>query len=88
MVHATVYKPGPPTEDLLRKIFKKYDTNNDNMLSREELKKAFEDLGSLIPGFRAGRGLHHADANRDGYVDETEMDDLVKYAVKVGFTVR
>ena len=78
----------PPTEDQLRNIFKKYDTNNDNMLSREELKKAFDYLGSLIPGFRADRGLHHADANKDGYVNEREMDDLVKYAVQVGFTVR
>ena len=81
-------KPLPPTEDQLRNIFKKYDTNNDNMLSREELKKAFDYLGSLIPGFRADRGLHHADANKDGYVNEREMDDLVKYAVQVGFTVR
>nr|XP_023905781.1 calmodulin-like protein 3 [Quercus suber]POF19298.1 putative calcium-binding protein cml10 [Quercus suber] len=80
-------KPLPgPTEDQLRNIFKKFDTNNDNMLSREELKKAFDYLGSLIPGFRADRGLHHADANKDGYVNEREMDELVKYAVRVGFT--
>nr|POF25833.1 putative calcium-binding protein cml10 [Quercus suber] len=82
-------KPLPgPTEDQLRNIFKKFDTNNDNMLSREELKKAFDYLGSLIPGFRADRSLHHADANKDGYVNEREMDELVKYAVRVGFTVR
>ena len=78
----------PPTEDQLRNIFKKYDTNNDNKLSREELKKAFDYLGALIPGFRADRGLHHADANKDGYVNEREMDELVKYAVRVGFTVK
>ncbi|KAK7857419.1 calmodulin-like protein 5 [Quercus suber] len=82
------FKPLPPTEDQLRNIFKKYDTNNDNKLSREELKKAFDYLGSLIPGFRADRGLHHADANKDGYVNEREMDELVKYAVRVGFTVK
>ena len=82
------YKPLPPTEDQLRNIFKKYDTNNDNKLSKEELKKAFDYLGSIIPGFRANRGLHHADANKDGYVNEGEMDELVKYAVRVGFTVK
>nr|POF25836.1 putative calcium-binding protein cml10 [Quercus suber] len=80
--------PVPPTEEQLRNIFKKYDTNNDKKLSREELKKAFDYLGSLIPGFRADRGLHHADANKDGYVNEGEMDELVKYAVQVGFTVK
>ncbi|KAL0017370.1 hypothetical protein SO802_004439 [Lithocarpus litseifolius] len=78
----------PPTEDQLRQIFKKYDTNNDNLLSREELKKAFNYLGSVIPGIRANRGLHHADANKDGFVNEREMDELVKYAVRAGFSVK
>ncbi|KAK4599443.1 hypothetical protein RGQ29_009486 [Quercus rubra] len=81
-------KTPPLPEDQLRKIFKKYDTNNDNLLSKEELKKAFEYLGSIIPGFRANRGLHHADANKDGYVNEGEMDELVKYAVRVGFGIK
>nr|POF19293.1 putative calcium-binding protein cml10 [Quercus suber] len=83
-----VTKSLPLPEDQLRNIFKKYDANNDNKLSKEELKKAFEYLGSIIPGFRADRGLHHADANKDGYVNEGEMDELVKYAVRVGFTVK
>ena len=82
------YKTAPLPEDQLRKVFKKYDTNNDNLLSKEELKKAFEYLGSIIPGFRANRGLHHADANKDGYVNEGEMDELVKYAVRVGFGIK
>ncbi|KAL4649669.1 hypothetical protein ACB092_01G031300 [Castanea dentata] len=83
-----VTKSLPLPEDQLRNIFKKYDANNDNKLSKEELKKAFEYLGSIIPGFRADRGLHHADSNKDGYVNEGEMDELVKYAVRVGFTVK
>ena len=82
------HKTLPPTEDQLRQIFKKYDTNNDNLLSREELKKAFNYLGSIIPGIRANRGLHHADANKDGVVDEGEMNELVKYAVGLGFKVK
>ncbi|KAL0017369.1 hypothetical protein SO802_004438 [Lithocarpus litseifolius] len=81
------YKISKFNDDQLRNIFKKYDANNDNKLSREELKKAFEFLGSITPGFRADRGLHHADANKDGYVNEEEMDELVKYAERVGFTV-
>nr|POF25837.1 putative calcium-binding protein cml10 [Quercus suber] len=81
-------KTAPLPEDQLRKVFKKYDTNNDNLLSKEELKKAFEYLGSIIPGFRANRGLHHADANKDGYINEGEMDELVKYAVRVGFGIK
>ncbi|GMY28636.1 putative calcium-binding protein cml26 [Fagus crenata] len=76
------------TEDQLQKIFKKYDFNNDGLLSKEELKKAFDYLGSCIPGIRASHGIHHADANRDGYVNEEELNELVKYAKRVGFRVK
>ncbi|GMY28656.1 putative calcium-binding protein cml10 [Fagus crenata] len=70
-------------EDQLQKIFKKYDFNNDGLLNKEELKKAFEYLNSCIPGVRASRGIHHADVNGeigDGYVNEEELNELVKYA--------
>ncbi|XP_050267195.1 calmodulin-like protein 6 isoform X2 [Quercus robur] len=81
-------KFSPLTENQLRNLFKRYDANGDNLLSKEELKKAFEYLGSIIPSIHADRGLHHADANNDGYVNEGEMDELVKYAMRVGFTVK
>ena len=77
----------PPSDNQLRNIFKKYDANNDNQLSKEELKKAFAYLGSIIPGIRANRVLHHADANKDGFINEGEMEELVKYTVRVGFSV-
>ena len=34
-------KPMKLMEDQIKKIFKKYDVNNDNQLSKEELKKPF-----------------------------------------------
>ncbi|GMY28637.1 putative calcium-binding protein cml10 [Fagus crenata] len=78
----------PLTEDQLRKIFKQYDVNNDGLLSKEELKKAFKGLGSCIPGIRANRGVHHADANGDGYINEDELNDLTKYAGRLGFILK
>ncbi|KAK7852199.1 hypothetical protein CFP56_039867 [Quercus suber] len=38
----------PPSDNQLRNIFKKYDANNDNQLSKEELEKAFAYLGSIM----------------------------------------
>ena len=75
------------SDNQLRNIFKKNDANNDDQLSKEELKKAFAYLGSIIPGIRANRVLHHADANKDGFINEGEMEEPVKYAVRVGFSV-
>ncbi|CAK9135305.1 unnamed protein product [Ilex paraguariensis] len=74
-------------EDRLRDLLRRYDTNRDGKLSKEELKAAFRSLGVGFSGWRAGRALRHADANEDGYINEKEMNELVEYATKWGFTV-
>ncbi|CAK7323735.1 unnamed protein product [Dovyalis caffra] len=75
------------TKEQLKKIFVRHDINHDNHLSRKELKQAFDELGAFFPNFRAARGLSHADANNDGQIDMDELDDLVNYAYKLGYTV-
>lgn len=77
------------SKEQLRNVFKKNDTNNDGRLSKKELKLAFTELDSHFPSYRAHRGLHHADANDDGYVDiENELEALVVYVVKkCGYTI-
>ncbi|KAL3514507.1 hypothetical protein ACH5RR_027234 [Cinchona calisaya] len=78
----------PLTAEQLRGIFEQCDKNGDGRLDRAELKEAFKKLGAMIPSWRAARGLHHADLNGDGYIDEEEMTDLVNYALRLGYTVK
>ncbi|XP_059455747.1 calmodulin-like protein 5 [Corylus avellana] len=85
--YTTESKKIPPTEEVLRNIFKKFDANRDGRLSKEELTDAFRYLGSRTPGWRAGRALRHVDANGDGFVSEEELSELVKYAKKYGYSV-
>ncbi|XWS25629.1 hypothetical protein CRYUN_Cryun27aG0084300 [Craigia yunnanensis] len=89
-VHKTCQRktsaPLPLTEAQLKSIFKRFDTNGDGRLSKQELRDAFASLGSYLPGWRAGRGLYQANGNGDGYVSDDELDDLVKYALKCGYT--
>ncbi|XP_025886305.2 calmodulin-like protein 5 [Solanum lycopersicum] len=63
-----------------------YDSNGDNYLNKEELKKLFQQLGSNAPRWRAARAIHHADKNGDGRIDMStmELDQLVEYARKHG----
>ncbi|XP_021679653.2 uncharacterized protein LOC110664327 [Hevea brasiliensis] len=72
-------------DDQLRGLLKRYDANNDGKLSKAELKVAFKSLGSHFAGWRAMRAIHHADANGDGCISEDEMEELIKYAIKLGF---
>ncbi|KAL5777804.1 hypothetical protein ACOSP7_010732 [Xanthoceras sorbifolium] len=83
-------KPGPRrelSEREIREIFERHDANKDGCLSKAEIKQAFDELGALFPGFRANRGLNHADGNGDGFIDMNELKDLVKYAKNLGYTV-
>ncbi|GMJ02628.1 hypothetical protein HRI_003932000 [Hibiscus trionum] len=77
----------PITEDQVRGIFLRYDTNKDGLLSKEELKNAFASLGSRMPGVRAWLALQHADVNGDGFINEAEFDKLVKYTLKRGYKI-
>ncbi|KAL7262118.1 hypothetical protein ACSBR1_000493 [Camellia fascicularis] len=63
------------------------DKNGDGKLSKKELKDAFHDLGLKFSGWRAGRALRHADANGDGYISDEELNELVKYAKRWGFSL-
>ncbi|KAK3231410.1 hypothetical protein Dsin_003291 [Dipteronia sinensis] len=70
----------------LLEVFKRHDADGDGRLSKAEIKKAFDELGALIPAYRAYRGLNHADGNGDGFVDMNELEDLVQYAENHGYT--
>ncbi|WCJ35407.1 Calmodulin [Euphorbia peplus] len=75
-------------EEQLKKIFIHFDKNNDKILSKDEIKKAFEFLGSKCAGFRANRGIRQADVNGDGRVNWDELDHLVRFAAKIGYSFK
>ncbi|GKV10222.1 hypothetical protein SLEP1_g21620 [Rubroshorea leprosula] len=84
-------KQGPVlafTEEELRNVFRRYDADGDSHLNKQELKNAFTSLGSRFPGFRASLALLHADKNRNGLIDQTEFETLVKYTFKRGYKYR
>ncbi|KAH7567411.1 hypothetical protein ACOSP7_010713 [Xanthoceras sorbifolium] len=79
--------PVPLTEDQLKGMFRRFDTNRDGQFTRQELKDAFHSLGSKFPSWRAFRALYHADANGDGFISEHEFTELLNYAIRLGYVM-
>ncbi|KAK2995616.1 hypothetical protein RJ640_020252 [Escallonia rubra] len=78
----------PMSDDQVKGLLMRYDTNGDGRLSRKELQAAFRKLGLRFSGWRARRALRHADADGDGHISEDEMKELIRYAAsKWGFTI-
>ncbi|XVF60066.1 hypothetical protein PTKIN_Ptkin08bG0013200 [Pterospermum kingtungense] len=91
LIRHSTPKAAPPLftklAELIISLFRRLDSNKDGRLSRQELKNAFNSLGSKLPTYRALMGLYKADENRDGYITEEEMDKLVQYALSCGYHV-
>ncbi|OIT04145.1 hypothetical protein A4A49_00312 [Nicotiana attenuata] len=77
----------PLTEEQVKGMLKKYDKNRDGKLSKEELRLAFKEMGLHFCGWKAGKALRFADINGDGFINEDEMSEFVKYASKWGFRI-
>ncbi|XVE67726.1 hypothetical protein DITRI_Ditri09bG0011700 [Diplodiscus trichospermus] len=78
----------PLSKEQMKDFFRRFDSNKDGRLSKEELKKAFNELGSRVPVFRTLAALHHADENGDGFISEEELEALVQYALGLGYTIK
>ncbi|OMO74801.1 hypothetical protein CCACVL1_13986 [Corchorus capsularis] len=69
----------------LRKVFLDCDVDDDKVLTKEEVKVAFDRFGALFPGFRAWKALRRVDKNRDGFISMDELDSLIEYAYQRGY---
>ncbi|GMN35198.1 hypothetical protein TIFTF001_005148 [Ficus carica] len=82
--------PVPLTNDQLAAIFRSYDADNDGQLSVDELKAAFEYLGSHFSYYRAIMARYKADKDKDGKINlsNDELSELVQYAHSCGYKVK
>ncbi|KAE8706283.1 Phosphatidic acid phosphohydrolase 2 isoform 1 [Hibiscus syriacus] len=78
----------PLSKGQLKALFRRFDGDRDGRLSKSELKKAFNEMGSRVAAFRALGALQHADDNGDKLISGDEFEDLLQYAVALGYTIK
>uniref|UniRef100_A0A7N0V7U7 EF-hand domain-containing protein n=1 Tax=Kalanchoe fedtschenkoi TaxID=63787 RepID=A0A7N0V7U7_KALFE len=77
-----------PDEEMLKRLIMEHDRNGDHVLSKHELKEAFKELGSRFPSLRTHMAMRFADKDKSGYVDDGELNGLVAYIMKLGYSVK
>jgi calmodulin len=68
------------TIEEFKEWLKQLDTNKDGQLSREELRQALRKRG--VGRIAAFRGAHRVDKNSNGFIDDTEVENLIAFAQK------
>lgn len=71
---------GEMTIEEFKEWLKTFDKDGDGRISRDELRSAIRSKGKRVSGWRCGRVIRQADSNRDGEVDEGEIENLVSFA--------
>ena len=77
----------PQTEKLVRDLLNRHDRNKNGLLDKAEVKRAFDELGSIFPSYRTRRGIKVADEDGDGVINmhNNELEKLVKYIMSKNY---
>ncbi|PON35595.1 Parvalbumin [Parasponia andersonii] len=89
--YANITHNVPWTKDQLTDLLKSFDKDNNGQLSWDEVKAAFEFLGSnwFAKHIRTAIALYRADADKNGSINlsNSEFSAFVDYVLSCGFKV-
>ena len=70
------------TLEEFKESLKQFDADGDGRISRNELREALRRRGGWFTTLRSGRALRQADKNNSGFLDDSEIENLVAFAQK------
>uniref|UniRef100_A0ACD5Y107 Uncharacterized protein n=1 Tax=Avena sativa TaxID=4498 RepID=A0ACD5Y107_AVESA len=73
---------GDMTVDEFKQWLRRFDVDCDGRISRGELRCAMRTIRTRFSGYKSKQGINYADADGDGYIDDSEIDGLIDYAQK------
>ncbi|EOY02742.1 Calcium-binding EF-hand family protein, putative [Theobroma cacao] len=77
-----------PTEEQWLSIFRRFDSDGDGLLSKQDIANAFKALGVSPPNKQTFAALSHVDENGNRYIGEDKIGELVQYVMKRGYTIK
>ncbi|PIN08446.1 hypothetical protein CDL12_18978 [Handroanthus impetiginosus] len=87
-------KPRPGSNKTLvsaaefKKWLMDFDHDGDGRISRSELTDAVKSRGARFSWWKSGRAMGEADVDGSGYIDEDEINNLMRFArEKLGFEI-
>lgn len=60
----------------------KFDSDKDGRISKGELSRAIRATGCWFSRHKCKEAVGSADLNRNGFIDEDEIEELVEFAQK------
>ncbi|KAL8230900.1 hypothetical protein R6Q57_000678 [Mikania cordata] len=60
----------------------RFDTDKDGRISKSELQQVVRVTGGWFSSWKGRSGIKSADMNRNGFVDESEIENLIQFAQK------
>lgn len=76
------------TVEEFRQWLKRFDSDGDGRISKEELQEAIHLVGGWFAKRRTRAALQSADANHDGFLNDDEIDRLLIHLAFNYFKVR
>ncbi|KAL4297650.1 hypothetical protein GQ457_12G019100 [Hibiscus cannabinus] len=70
------------TMDEFKQWLKKFDADKDGRISKEELRSAIYETGGRFGRWKSWRAIRSADTDGSGFIDESEITNLVGFADK------
>ncbi|XP_066392776.1 probable calcium-binding protein CML17 [Miscanthus floridulus] len=83
-----LYRDNNPAWAEFKRWLKQFDADGDGRISRRELREAIRRLGACFASVKAWCAVRRADRDRNGFVDDCEMESLVEFAEdELGFLI-
>ncbi|WOL03811.1 calmodulin-like protein [Canna indica] len=80
LIYTRSVSGGEMSAEEFKEWLKKFDVDKDGRISKAELREAIRSRGRRFAALRSSRRFRQADTDQNGFIDDAEISNLVKFA--------